>query len=184
MHMNEPSQLTYQEFLEFIADKDEQYEYVDGHAVAMGRPSKIHQRIALEIGTELKIHLRGQRCDVYLDTRAWTGARDRVPDITVTCSDHDLDSTDEVLRSPKLVIEILSKNRGDDLDAKIDEYESISAIEEYIVIDSRRRWLRRYYRNDHGKFEFDAVRISGTVRLASVGYTLDIDALYRIVRLQ
>jgi hypothetical protein len=28
--------LTYAEFLEFVADKEERYEFVDGHAVAMG----------------------------------------------------------------------------------------------------------------------------------------------------
>lgn len=55
-----PQTLTYQEFLDFIADKEGRYEYVDGHAIAMGTPSDEHQDIALIMGSNLREHLRGQ----------------------------------------------------------------------------------------------------------------------------
>jgi Uma2 family endonuclease len=103
--------LSYAEFLDFIADRDETYEYVDGHAVAMGRPSTIHQRIVGELVFALKGHLRGQRCDVYPDIRVWVGTRDRVPDVAVTCDDYDVAQARDVLHSPKLIIEVLGEKR-------------------------------------------------------------------------
>ena len=52
-------------------------------------------------------------------------------------------------------------------------------FEEYLVIDSTQRWVRVYRRNEAGRFDFDIDRIGGSVALLSIGYTLDIDALYR-----
>jgi Uma2 family endonuclease len=179
----EPS-LTYAEFLDFVAEHpDEQYEYVNGRPVAMGRPSTMHQRIAGEIFAALKAHLRGQRCDVYFDVRTWVGDRDRIPDVAVTCDEYDIAEATNVIHSPKLVIEVVSPKRGDDLDVKIKQYESRPSIEEYVIIDSRRRWLQRHWRDEPlAKFTTDPVRIAGSVILTSVNYMLDIDELYRLVR--
>ena len=52
-------------------------------------------------------------------------------------------------------------------------------FEEYLVIDSTQHWVRVDRRNTEGLFVVDADHIAGSVRLASIGYTLDIDALYR-----
>jgi Uma2 family endonuclease len=38
-------QLTYQQFLDFVAGEEGRYEFVDGRAVAMGTPSNEHQDI-------------------------------------------------------------------------------------------------------------------------------------------
>jgi Uma2 family endonuclease len=174
--------LTYQEFLDFVADKDGRYEYVDGRAVAMGTPSNEHQDISLILGSALRDHLRGQRCKVRLASPLWTMGRElgreRSPDVMVTCDEDDLLLGKRLNRRPKLIAEILSPNEGDDLKDKLDEYEGIETVEEYIIIDSTKRWVRRWYRNAHGKFQLDPYYISGLVRFASVGYTLDIDALY------
>jgi Uma2 family endonuclease len=177
-----PQTLTYQEFLDFIADKDGRYEYVDGHAIAMGTPSDEHQDIALILGSNLREHLRGQNCKVRLAAALWTrgrvAGRERSPDVMVTCDPADLAQGTRLKRRPKLIVEVLSPNEGDDLKAKLDEYEALESVEEYIVIDSTKRFVRRWYKNANGKFQFDPYYISGLVRFSSIGYTLDIDALY------
>ncbi len=171
-------QLTYKQFLDFVADREGRYEYVDGRAVAMGIPSNEHQDISLILGSGLREHMRGQRCKVRIAASLWTGTSERSPDIFVTCDEGDLASGARPNRRPKLVVEILSPNAGDDLAAKLDEYQSIESIEEYIVVDSTKRSVRRWYRNAGGKFQFDPYSISGLVRFASIGFTLDIEALY------
>jgi len=171
-------QLTYQQFLDFVAGKEGRYEYVDGRAVAMGTPSNEHQDISLIVASALRDHLRGERCKVRTAAALWTTARERSPDILVTCHEGDLARDARPNRYPKLVIEILIENQGDDLEGKLDEYEAVGSIEEYIIIDSTKRSVRRWYRNAAGKFEFDPYYISGLVRFESVSYTLDIDALY------
>jgi len=179
MAQSSPSpQLTYDEFLDFIAGREGRYEYVDGLSVAMGTPSNEHQDISLIVASGLREHLRGQRCKVRTAAPLWTGSRERSPDILVTCHESDLVRDARPNRFPKLVIEILSPNPGDDLETQLDEYESVASIEEYVVIDSTKRAVRRWYRNAAGKFEFDPYDLSGLVRFESVGYSLDIDALY------
>jgi Uma2 family endonuclease len=179
--------LTYQQFLDFVSGKEGRYEYVDGRAVAMGTPSNEHQDIALIVASALRDHLRGQNCKVRLSAPLLTIRRikktgdddqERSPDIMVTCDEGDLVFGNRLNRKPKLLIEILSPKNGDDLDLKLDEYEAISSVEEYIIIDSRKRSVRRWYRATTGKFEFDPYYISGNVHFVSVAYTLDIDALY------
>jgi hypothetical protein len=49
---------------------------------------------------------------------------------------------------------------------------------EYLAIDSTQHWVRVYRRDAEGLFVVDADHIGGSVRLASIGYDLDIDALY------
>lgn len=187
-HASPRAPLTYQQFLDFVADKDGRYEYVDGRAVAMGTPSNEHQDISLILGSNLRDHLRGQRCKVRQASPLWTLGRElgreRSPDMMVTCDKTDLVVGNRLNRRPKLIVEILSPNEGDDLKDKLDEYEAIGTVEEYIIVDSTKRWVRRWYRNANDKFQLDPYHISGLVRFASVGYTLDIDALYSEVGIE
>ncbi len=105
------------------------------------------------------------------------------PDIAVTCDEYDIAEAANVIHSPKLIIEVLSPNRGDDLDVKIKQYESRSSIQEYLIIDSQRRWLQRHWREQPlERFTTDPVHIAGSIVLASVDYLLDIDEIYRLVR--
>jgi Uma2 family endonuclease len=115
--------------------------------------------------------------------RVWVGYRDRVPDVAVTCDRYDVSEAPDILHSPKLIIEVLSAKRGGELDKKLNDYQGRPSIEEYVIIDSRKRWVQRHWRSDGRRdFETDPIRISGSVTLSSVNYTLDIDDLYRLVR--
>ena len=86
--------------------------------------------------------------------------QERSPDVMVTCDDADLVVGNRLNRRPKLIIEVRSPNNGDDLDHKLDEYAAIPTVEEYIVVDSHKRSVRRWYRASTGKFEFDPFYIS------------------------
>jgi Uma2 family endonuclease len=188
--MNDPKSapiLTYADFQRATADLPGRYELVSGQIVALASPSKRHGRLAGVLYARLRAHLLDRRCDAYFDTDVWTGRTDagaRQPDISVTCDENDIANDDDVLRSPILLIEVLSENLGDDLTDKIAEYQALPSVEEYFVMDSRRRWVRRYYRDDAGLFVFTHDYIAGSVRFASISYTLDIDSLYAEARIK
>jgi len=167
--------LTYEQFLEFVADKDERYEFVDGHAVAMGIPSDEHQLLAQNLANRLAGHLAGQPCRVLLSAQLWTG-RDRAPDVMVVCSRTSASETGT--RIPEFIAEIHSPNRGDDLGLKFIEYQSMPSIEAYLVIDSTKRWAILFHRNAEGKFQADRDYTEGLISLNSINYALDLDALY------
>jgi Uma2 family endonuclease len=81
----------------------------------------------------------------------------------------------------QFILEILSPYPGDDLTLKLIEYQNLPSVEEYVIVDSTKRWVRRYYRDPQGKFAVDEDSIGGLTRFESLGYTLDVDELYREV---
>lgn len=42
------------------------------------------------------------------------------------------------------------------------------------------RWVRLHRRTAAGAFDYDVDHVAGGVRLASIGFTLDIDAFYSL----
>jgi Uma2 family endonuclease len=165
--------LTHAEFVAYAEAREGRFEYVDGRVLDMGIPSDAHQDLVFELGKRIDAHLAGTPCRVRLAGMLRTGKRerspDRSPDLLVVCDG----------KPAKLVCEVLSPNRGDDLEDKLTEYQAMPEFEEYLVIDSTKRWVRVHRRNADGLFVVDADHIRGLVRLASLGYTLDIDAVYQ-----
>ena len=167
--MIQPEPLSYAAFEAYAELHDGRFEFVDGQAVAMGTPSDAHQDLAFVLGKRIDEHLVGSPCRVRLAGRLRTGENERCPDLFVVCDG----------KPRRLVCEILSPNRGDDLTSKLTEYRAMHEFSEYLVLDSTRPWVRVYRRSPDGRFDYDCDRIGGFALLASIGYTLDIDALYR-----
>jgi Uma2 family endonuclease len=184
MEHDRPGLPTYRDFIEYVASRDGRFEYVDGFAVAMGTRSNEHQDISNILGSVLREHLRGSPCKVRTAAALWTGTRERSPDLLVTCDERDLAFGVRPNRHPKLVIEILSDNPGDDLRDKVDEYASIPSVEEYLVVDSTKRSVRRWHRAGDGTIAYNPSVISGTIRIESLGLILSVDDLYDEVGLR
>jgi Uma2 family endonuclease len=165
--------ITYAEFLAFTADKDERYEFVDGRAVAMGIPTDEHQRLVKILNRKLDDHFGAGPCEALPSVALWTIERERAPDILVRCRN----AANE--REARVTIEIMSSHRGDDLGDKVTEYQSVQSIQNYVVIDSTRHWIRCYTRNSEGLFVAAKDYIGGLLLIDSITYTLDIDGLYR-----
>ncbi len=178
-----PAKLTYAEFIDFVKNKDEAYEFVDGTAVRMESPSNEHSRLSTVLLFLIFPHVAPTGCDTHGGKDLWTGNRTRRPDVVVTCDERDTGPNHpHALHFPKLIIEIVSENKGDDFTDKFMEYQNMPSIEEYVMIDSTRHWVRRYRRDGEGRFVADIDQISGSVYIASIGYTLDIDAMYFAAR--
>jgi Uma2 family endonuclease len=168
--------LTYAEFVAYAEAHEGRFEYVDGVAVPlydMGIPSDTHQRLVRSITFAVHAHVSASfsnACEAIPSPAVWTLAnkRQRAPDVVVYCNG----------KPAKLVCEVLSPNRGDDLGKKLTEYRGMPEFEEYLVVDSTQRWVRVYRRTAAGGFDYDVDLIAGSVRLHSIEYTLDIDALY------
>jgi len=176
---NPSRQLTYAEFTAYAESHEGRFEYVDGHLVAMGIPSNAHADLIMALAVRFHAHLRGQRCRVRSGARLWTSRNERSPDVLVTCDARDISGEDVRTRFPKLIVEVLSPNLGDDFDGKPEDYRLIHTVEEYVIADSRKRRVRVYRRNTDGLFVLDPEHIGGgQLWLASIKYTLDLDELY------
>jgi Uma2 family endonuclease len=169
------------------------YELVDGLPAALAQPTNAHNRLMMRLYDVVGPRARAHGCDAYtsgsfVPTRADdTG---RVPDLLVTCDERDQRDDDDAvnartIRYPKFVAEILSAaNDVDDLVHKRKEYEALPAIEEYLILDSRRIWARMHRRDTHtGKFIETDYRDGDEIRLTAIELIVNLDDLYREARI-
>jgi len=135
--------VSFEEYIDFCAQTDEQWELVRGQLHRMNPPTVLHYRIAKFLERVLD-----QAIEDYLDPDEWETFRDagqrteddssRRPDITIVSreeADKLLNQT-AVFQSPSLlVVEIVSpSSASEDYEEKLKEYQALE-IGEYWVVD-------------------------------------------------
>jgi Uma2 family endonuclease len=141
-----------------------------------------HNQIVANLMAIIRPTLRGGPCRVYAsDMRLLTDyPGSRYPDMLVTCDSRDaLQRRNK--RNPKLIIEVLSQTTAAvDASDKLDEYQTIQALEEYVLVDSRKPSVRIYRRSGE-LLETGPAIISGDVYLVSLDLTISLHAVYEDV---
>jgi Uma2 family endonuclease len=142
--MSEPQQrrMTAEEFFEWQARQDKNYELVDGVPVlplkAMTGATRRHDRIVTNTLFALMRRLRGGPCWPTTDDIATRIPRGNVrrPDITVDCSsaaDSRLEASE-----PTVLVEVLSPSTaGIDTIKKVEEYKTLLSARVLLLIDAR-----------------------------------------------
>lgn len=169
---------------------DERWELIDGVAYSMAAPTTTHQNVAGELFFQLKDHLRGQSCQVFIAPcdvffpRVREQDEDDVdtvvePDVAVVC-DPDKVRERGVWGAPDLVVEVLSPATSrKDLREKFDLYQR-SGVKEYWVVEPKGRWLQQYVLGADGHFGVE-VTFEGKGSLVSAvlpEFRLDVAALW------
>lgn len=130
--------MTWEEYLVFEDQSPYRHEYVNGTVYAMSGASLAHNRIAQKLVSAFAAHLKGGPCEPFfleakLEIQAGTDLIMYYPDVMVSCRPED--RTDQIVRNPKLVVEILSKSTQHiDRREKAMTYQRVAAIEEYVLI--------------------------------------------------
>ena len=133
-------------FADILAwDEGENIEIISGEAFMMATPSRIHQKISMELSRQLANYLVGKGCEVY---PAPFGVRlfeqdgdspkdvDKVvePDISLVCDRSKLDQQG-CKGAPDMIIEILSPStRRHDRLVKLNLYQR-AGVREYWIVD-------------------------------------------------
>ncbi len=134
----EPLFMSWEEYLAFEEQSPYRHEYINGAVYAMSGASLAHNRIARKLVTAFGAHLGDGPCEPFLlDAKLEIRAgRDQIayyPDVMVSCRPED--RTEQSVRNPKLVVEILSKSTQHiDRREKAMTYQRVEAIEEYVLI--------------------------------------------------
>jgi Uma2 family endonuclease len=144
----QPQIPTLAEFAAWEALQEAKHEFAAGRVFAFAGGTKAHAIIAVEIVSVLHARLRGAPCRVYGSD---------VPIATATVLSESTAATD----------------RGD----KLDEYREIATLEEYVLIDSRRRWAEAYRKTGAAWIASLPVS-SGDLRFESVDAALALEPLY------
>ena len=129
--------------------EDERIEIINGEAVMMAPPSRIHQKVSVAITAQLYNFLEGKKCEVYpapFGVRLFEEDGDSPddvdtmvePDISVICDRGKLDGKG-CKGAPDMVVEILSPStRRHDRLVKLGLYQR-AGVREYWIVDPDNR---------------------------------------------
>lgn len=177
--------MTPQEYLEWEPTQELRYEYIDGAVFAMTGGSKPHNRIAGNLYTALDSYLAEKGCEVYFaDVKVQVSLRGpyHYPDVVVTCDARDRDSS-QVVQFPCLIAAVLSPStEGYDRGGKFIQYRKLETLQEYVLIQSEAVGVDLFRRNEEGLWVLHPYEPGDILTLASVGFSLPIEALYRQVQ--
>lgn len=173
--------MTLQEFLDWEFEQDTKHEFVDGEVVAFAGATDRHNWIAAQVLALILPKARPCRT-LGSDALIQMERSARYADVLVRCDERDA-SRARTTRSPKLIVEVLSESTAAvDRSEKVDEYTAIETLEEYALIDSRKKWAQVFRRGPEGWTSSPPV-VTGTLRLASIDLGIDLEALYAGVEL-
>jgi Uma2 family endonuclease len=102
-----------------------------------------HNRISLNVASELSDRLGGGKCQTYINAvkvmvRTLSDENFYYPDVVVTCDPND--DNDYFLESPTTIFEVLSPStENNDRKDKYFAYRTLASLEEYVLISQDRR---------------------------------------------
>jgi Uma2 family endonuclease len=178
----DPRPLTLAEFLAWEERQQTKHEFRNGAMFAMAGATDDHGQIVTNPIAIIRPILRGSACRAYANdikvVTTYPGSR--YPDILVTCDARD--AADRLIkRHPKLIIEVLSDSTAAvDANEKLDEYQTIGELEEYVLVDSRKLSVR-VYRRSGDKLETGPATIAGEAEIHSLGLSIALADIYEDV---
>lgn len=171
----EPLLMTFEQYMAFEEQSPLRHECVNGSVHAMAGVSLAHNAIAVALVAALEGHLQRGPCKVFaLDARLEIQSNSDqfvyYPDLMVACRREDW--TDNAVRNPKLVVEILSPSTHHiDRREKAITYRRVASIEEYVLVDQNSCRVIVHRRDRHWRPDLYCGRET-SVELGSIGLSL------------
>lgn len=168
---------------------EERVELIRGRIFRMSpAPNRRHQELTGNIYYELRKHLIGKECNIYIapfDVRLPRKSKDDKdivtvlqPDICVICDASKLDDRG-CLGAPDVVVEILSPgNNSKELKNKYEVYEE-AGVKEYWVVSPQDETFIMYILAD-GRYKPSRVMVAGDIVTSSIleGFALNLEQLF------
>jgi Uma2 family endonuclease len=183
MALQHEQRISLEEYHQIERTSDVKYEYSDGRLYAMSGGTLEHSRIAGNMYVKLDTHLQGKRCRVCnSDAKVLPLDAENpsyYPDLTVTCEPEDYKHGSTAIRSPHLIIELLSpstayKDRGE----KLLVYQLCPSVEEYVMVSTHCQQVEVYHRENAQQWTFTRYITEQRVTFASIGLTILINEIY------
>jgi Uma2 family endonuclease len=175
--------ISLEEYHEIEHNSDIKYEYSDGRIYDMSGGTSEHSQIAGNLYIVLATHLRGKSCRAFNSDMKVLPFGDEnpsyYPDVTVTCNLEDYQRGSTTIRSPRLIVEVLSpstayRDRGE----KLRVYKACASMEEYVMVSTRRQEIEVFCRVSANKWENIQYTAEEEVTLVSVGLTIPVSEVY------
>jgi len=149
--------ITPEEYLKRENEATRKSEYFAGEIFLMAGGSPNHNRIALNVGSELNVQLRGSRCEAFnSDQRVLVKKHGlyTYPDVTVVCGPIEFDERDsDTITNPVLLVEVLSPSTENyDRGKKFELYRALETLRDYVVIHQDKMYIEYYHKGEDGRW--------------------------------
>lgn len=174
-----------EEYLEIDrASLNRRYEYEDGCIYAMSGGTAEHAEIAINLIAILKAYLQGSCRVLSPDVRVQVVEQKYYyPDVSVSCHPEDKQKGIDIVRCPRLIIEVLSPStETNDRGKKFRSYKACSSIQEYVLIGSQHQEVEVFYRQGD-MWVYHQYESGQEINLASIGLTISLTDVYRDVNI-
>ena len=181
----EPVRFTPEAYLEWEKTSDTKHEYLNGEVFALAGAKDAHVTVCGNLFAYVHAHLRGGPCRVYMADMKVSVERVNAffyPDIMVTCDARDKE-TEYYKRFPSLVVEVLSESTAAfDRGSKFSSYRKLDSLREYVLIDPASLSVDCFRLDESTGHWVLFPSVAGeTVEMASIGFSVPIEALYENV---
>lgn len=171
---------------------DRKYEYINGRAYMMSGGSVAHDQIAYNMRAALNRQLRSGPCRVFgVDVQVMLGRKKNgkphyvYPDTTVSCdaADGRLDNT--LVKSPRVVVEVLSPGtEARDRGIKFKAYQHCPTVQEIVLVNQYLPYVEIWQRNEEHpenihSWLYRHYREDETVEIRSLNIQLSMAEIYQ-----
>jgi Uma2 family endonuclease len=173
-----PEPWTVDEFLAWEREQEERYEYVDGVIRMMVGGTLDHNTIIGNVFSALRSQLKGGACRVFVEAvKVSSGNATMYPDVVVTCTPGS--GRSDVVPEPEIVVEVLSRStQGFDRGPKLDAYQQIPSLKQYVLIAQEELRVSMYER-DEGGWRYRTVQdLDGSLAFAVADATMSLVEVY------
>ena len=173
-----------QEYLAMERASEEKHEYYDGQVLAMSGARMKHNYITSNLIIDIGNYLEGKNCKILpSDMRVSTPTQDAYmyPDALIVCGERQLeDDKFDTLLNPVVVFEILSAStRGIDKERKLFFYQQIQSLQEYIMIDSQKRFIQLARKQPDGAWILENNGDTESLFIRAINFHLPLERIYR-----
>lgn len=163
---------------------DVRYEFDDGVIRMMSGGSKNHDDITFNVRAALKMQLASGPCFANgpnLRTQVSPNKKYYYPDCLVSCDVDDRRGHNNLVRSPRIVVEVLSPGtEAEDRGKKLRAYQSCPTIMEYVLVSQYAQHVEVYRRDSDGTWHDQPVIFGegSVVVLESIDVMIPIGEFY------
>ncbi|MGB1286135.1 MAG: Uma2 family endonuclease [Aggregatilineales bacterium] len=193
MPQPEVTTMTEAEYLAFDAENDFKSEYAGGQIYMMAGASNTHIDITGNIFGYLFSQLLNSSCriaqsEMRIQIKKKSKTAYRYPDVVVVCGERNLvkDMKLATLTNPTVLFEVLSPSTASiDRVQKLDEYQQIPSVQDYLIIAQQEARVLRFQRQSERLWlNITYTELDEAIELTSIGCTLKLSDIYRRVEFE
>lgn len=168
---------------------DRKYEYINGVAYMMSGGTVAHNRIMNNVWAALDLQFRSGPCAAFgADVQVLVGVKKNgkrhfvYPDATVSCDRADNAQDNTLIKSPRVVVEVLSpstetKDRG----VKFKAYQQCPTVQEIVLVNQFAQYVEVWQRDeqDGANWHYRHYNPNEVVELRSIDVQLEMNEIYR-----